>query len=228
MDAVQEQLQSLVLNPLQPYLLPITTSLPEQVSNALISLLGEQCYNNLVLSLDVTKDPECLPLAISKALGLAIISASAIVKVPQILKLLSSRTAEGVSFSSYALETASYLITLAYNARQNFPFSTYGESALIAVQDVVVSVLVLVFSGQGATAGAFIAAVGGIVYALLFSGETLVDQATMNYLQTGAGALGVASKLPQIYTIWKQGGTGQLSSFTVCNHYILFLTCEMP
>ncbi|EGD89251.1 hypothetical protein H112_02864 [Trichophyton rubrum D6] len=218
MESLPQIIQSSIINPLQPLLRQITTSLPVPVNDALISLLGANCFTSLVLGLDITKDPECLPLAISKALGIAIVLFSAIVKVPQILKLISSRSAAGVSFTSYALETTSFLITLAYNARQGFPFSTYGEVALIAVQDIVVSVLVLVFSGQTASAGAFLAAVVGIVYALLFSGETIVDQATMGYLQAGAGLLGIASKLPQIYTIWNQGGIGQLSSFAVFNY----------
>ncbi|KAM5468320.1 hypothetical protein MauCBS54593_005061 [Microsporum audouinii] len=220
MEALPQILQSKIINPLQPLLRQITTSLPTPANDALISLLGVNCFTSLVLGLDITKDPECLPLAISKALGIAIVLFSAIVKVPQILKLISSRSAAGVSFTSYALETTSFLITLAYNARQGFPFSTYGEVALIAVQDIVVSVLVLVFSGQTASAGAFLAAVVGIVYALLFSGETIVDQATMGYLQAGAGLLGIASKLPQIWTIWSQGGIGQLSSFAVFNYLV--------
>ncbi|KAF3480897.1 mannose-P-dolichol utilization defect 1 protein [Arthroderma uncinatum] len=218
MEALPQFLQSNIITPLQPLLRPITTSLPTPINDALISLLGANCYTSLVLGLDITKDPECFPLAISKILGIAIVVFSAIVKVPQILKLISSRSAAGVSFTSYALETASFLITLAYNARQGFPFSTYGEVALIAVQDIVVSVLVLVFSGQTATAGAFLAAVIGIGYALLFSGESIVDNATMGYLQAGAGLLGIASKLPQIWTIWSQGGIGQLSAFAVFNY----------
>ncbi|KAI1950983.1 hypothetical protein LOZ39_001794 [Ophidiomyces ophidiicola] len=224
MESVPQAIQSLILDPLQPYLRPITTSLPEPIGNALVSLLGTRCYTSLVLAVDITKDPACLPLAISKVLGIAIVTFSAIVKVPQILKLLSSRSSEGVSFTSYALETTSLLITLAYNARLQFPFSTYGEAALIAVQDVVVAVLVLVFSGQSAIAGAFLAALGGAVYALLFSGETIVDNHVMGFLQAGAGALGVASKVPQIWTIWSQGGTGQLSAFAVFNYLLGSLT----
>ncbi|KKZ64356.1 mannose-P-dolichol utilization defect 1 [[Emmonsia] crescens] len=220
MESLQQTLQTNLLNPLQPYLKPITSALPEPVDDALLSLLGEHCHSTLIRALDVTADPACLPLAISKSLGVAIVTFSAIVKVPQILKLLSSRSSAGVSFTSYALETTSLLITLAYNARQKFPFSTYGESALIAAQDVVVSVLVLAFSGQSAAAGAFVAAVAGIVYALLFSGETLVDQATMGYLQAGAGVLGLASKVPQILAVWKEGGTGQLSAFAVFNYLL--------
>ncbi|KAK2738451.1 hypothetical protein FQN57_007042 [Myotisia sp. PD_48] len=218
MESLQQTLQANLIGPLQPYIQQITASLPTPISDALISLLGSRCYTSLILAVDVTKDPECLPLAISKVLGIAIVAASAIVKVPQILKILSSRSSAGISFASYALETASLLITLAYNARQNFPFSTYGEAALIAIQDIVVSILVLSFSSRSATAGAFVAAIGAMVYTLLFSGESIVDHATMGYLQAGAGVLGVASKLPQIWTIWSEGSTGQLSAFVVFNY----------
>ncbi|KAA8649002.1 hypothetical protein EYZ11_000807 [Aspergillus tanneri] len=212
-----ESIQKAIIDPLQPILRPVVSSLPEPVHDAIISLIGSPCYRALVLDLDVTKDPSCTSLAISKALGIAIVGASAIVKVPQILKLISSRSSVGVSFVSYALETTSLLITLSYSVRNQFPFSTYGESALIAIQDVVVGVLVLTFAGRPAGAAAFIAVVAASVYALLVD-HTFVDAQTMSYLQAGAGALGVASKAPQIYTIWREGGTGQLSAFAVFNY----------
>lgn len=210
-----DKLQTLVVEPLQPILKPISDALPEPVHDAIISLIGAPCHSALLLDLDVNKDPKCTSLAISKALGLAIVGASAIVKVPQILKLVNSRSSAGVSFMSYAMETASLLITLSYNVRQQFPFSTYGESALIAVQDVVIGVLVLSFAGKPAAAAAFVAVVAASIYALLFD-ATLVDAHTLSLLQAGAGVLGVASKLPQIFTIYKEGTTGQLSAFAVC------------
>lgn len=209
MDVLQK-----VIDPLQPYLRPVVSYIPEPVHDAVISLIGSPCHSALLLDLDVTKDPACTSLAISKALGIAIVGASAIVKVPQTLKLINSRSSAGVSFVSYALETASLLITLSYGVRNNFPFSTYGESAFIAIQDVAVGVLVLTFAGRSAAAATFVAVVAASVYALLFD-QTLVDAQTMAYLQAGAGALGVASKAPQILTIWREGGTGQLSAFAV-------------
>lgn len=207
-------LQQHVVGPLQPVLRPVVESLPEPVHDALVSLIGSPCHEALVVGLDLTKDPACTSLAISKALGVAIVGASAIVKVPQILKLVSSQSSAGVSFVSYALETASLLITLSYGVRNQFPFSTYGESALIAVQDVVVGVLVLSFAGRPSAAAAFVAAVAAGIYALLVD-QNLVDAQTMALLQAGAGALSIASKAPQIYTIWSEGGTGQLSAFAV-------------
>ena len=213
-NTAMDTLQNSVITPLQPYLAQVVSVIPEPVHDAVISLIGAPCHNALLLDLDVTKDPACTTLAISKALGIAIVGASAIVKVPQILKLIGSRSSAGVSFISYALETASLLITLSYSVRNQFPFSTYGETALIAVQDIAIGVLVLHFAGRTAAAATFVAVVAASIYALLFD-QTLVDAQTMAYLQAGAGALGVASKAPQIYTIWREGGTGQLSAFTV-------------
>ena len=218
-----DALQTFVLDPLQPYLKPVTKALPEPVHSAIISLIGSPCHSALVLDLDVTKDPACTSLAISKGLGIGIVGSSAIVKVPQILKLVNSGSAAGVSFVSYALETASLLITLAYSVRQQFPFSTYGENALIAVQDVVVGLLVLTFGGKTAGAAVFVAVVAASIYALLFE-PNLIDNQTLTYLQTGAGILGISSKLPQIYTIWKEGSTGQLSAFAVS----VPLACPYP
>ncbi|CAI4218763.1 unnamed protein product [Parascedosporium putredinis] len=200
---------------------PITHNLPAPIRDLGVSLIGESCYKTLLLDVDLT-DEACLKLAISKGLGIGIVAASSIVKVPQILKLTSSRSADGVSFLSYLLETAAYLIGLAYNFRNGFPFSTYGETALILVQNVVISVLVLQYSGKKGLAAAFVALLAGAAGALFT--DNVLDMKTLGYLQAGAGTLGVASKVPQILAIWSEGGTGQLSAFTVFNYLVGSLT----
>lgn len=112
------------------------------------------------------------------------------------------------------LETGSYLISLAYNVRQGFPLSTYGETALIAAQNVVIAVLVLRYGGRSAgVAGGFVAGLGGVVWGLF--DERVVGGRALGWLQAGAGVLGVASKGPQIWTVWREGGTGMLSAFAV-------------
>lgn len=196
---------------LQP-LRPLTNSLPAPIAELGVSLIGDTCYKALILELDPTES-ECLKLAISKGLGIGIIGASSIVKVPQIIKLVSSQSSSGISFLSYLLETSSYLISLAYNVRNGFPFSTFGETALILGQNVIITVLVLNYSGRASMAALFIAALATAVVTL-FKND-LFDMQTLSYLQAGAGVLGVASKVPQIAAIFQEGGTGQLSAFTV-------------
>lgn len=200
------------MDALKSALQPITHNLPKPISDLGISIIGETCYKTLLLDVDLA-DTACLKLAISKGLGVGIIAASSIVKVPQILKLVKSRSASGVSFLSYLLETSAYLISLAYNVRSEFPFSTYGETCLIMAQNVVIAVLVLNFSGKQSAAALFVAGLATGAFTL-FS-KDIVDMKMLSYLQAGAGVLGVASKLPQILAIWQEGGTGQLSAFAV-------------
>ncbi|KAI1022919.1 hypothetical protein LB503_000204 [Fusarium chuoi] len=203
------------MDALKSAITPITHNLPAPIRDLGVSIIGETCYKSLLLDVNI-EDADCIKFAVSKALGIGIIAASSIVKVPQILKLINSKSADGVSFLSYLLETASYIISLAYNFRNGFPFSTYGETALIVGQNVIISVLVLNYSGRASLAAVFVAALAGTV-ATLFA-ENVVDAQTLSYLQAGAGVLSVASKLPQILTIFQQGGTGQLSAFAVFNY----------
>jgi mannose-P-dolichol utilization defect protein 1 len=191
---------------------PITHNLPQPIADVGISLLGPACYKTLIYNVDLTAT-ECVKLAISKGLGIGIIGASSIVKIPQLLKLLNSQSAEGLSFLSYLLESSSYLISLAYNVRHGFPFSTYGETALILVQNIAIASLVLKYSGRGVGVAGWI---GGLVAggAALFN-EQWVDAEKLSLLQATAGVLGVASKVPQILTVWSEGSTGQLSAFAV-------------
>lgn len=198
---------------------PITHNLPPPIRDLGVSIIGDKCYKTLLLDVDL-ENTECLKLAVSKGLGIGIIAASSIVKVPQILKLVNSKSAEGVSFLSYLLETSAYLITLAYNVRNGFPFSTFGETALILGQNIIISVLVLNYSGKASMAAVLVAALAGSVAALF--AENVLDMKALSYLQAGAGVLGVASKVPQILAIWQEGGTGQLSAFAVCaSHWTL-------
>jgi mannose-P-dolichol utilization defect protein 1 len=200
------------MDTLRSALQPITYNLPKPIRDLGVSIIGETCYTTLLHDIDLANQ-ECIKLALSKGLGIGIIAASSIVKIPQILKLINAKSASGVSFLSYFLETSAYLIGLAYNVRQGFPFSTYGETGLIMVQNVVIAVLVLNYSGKATGGAVFVAGLAAAAFAL-FS-PNLIDMPTLGYFQAGAGVLGVASKLPQILAVWREGGTGQLSAFAV-------------
>ncbi|KAH7078797.1 hypothetical protein BKA63DRAFT_507125 [Paraphoma chrysanthemicola] len=205
------------MDALRSALQPVTHNLPKPIADLGTSLLGPACYKTLLLDIDPSHT-ECLKLAISKGLGIGIIGASSIVKVPQLIKLINSQSAEGLSFLSYLLESSSYLISLSYNVRHGFPFSTYGETALILIQNIAIASLVLKYSGNSLGIAGW---VGGLVAAgsALFN-EQWVDTERLSLLQATAGVLGVASKVPQILTIWTEGGTGQLSAFAVVNYLL--------
>lgn len=200
---------------LRSTLLPLTRNLPPPLNSAALSLLGPSCHAALVLNLQPTQ--QCLSLLASKLLGVAIIAASPLVKLDQIRKLLLARSAAGLSLLSCALETLAFGVGLAYNARQGHPFSTYGETALIAAQNVVIGVLVLTYRGRrGAVVGGVLAGLGALGWAV--GDERVVGDGSLRVLQVGAGVVGVLAKAPQIWTVWREGGTGQLSAFAVSGH----------
>lgn len=205
---------------LRAVLTPITHRLPAPVEELATMLLGDSCYRSLVHNLTIS-DSVCMKLAVSKVLSLAIVAASSVVKVPQMIKLINSGSAEGVSFVGYLLETASLMVTLVYNVRNKFPFSSFGETAFIVIQNVAICFLVLEYSGKGNMGTMLIAALAGTGF-LLFNSD-IVSAELLQYLQMGAGAVAALSKLPQIIAIFREGGTGQLSAFTVSHTLVYFL-----
>jgi mannose-P-dolichol utilization defect protein 1 len=201
---------------LRAVLTPITHRLPAPVQELATMLLGDSCYRSLVHNLTIS-DSVCMKLAISKVLGLAIVGASSVVKIPQMIKLINSGSAEGVSLIGYLLETASLMVTLVYNIRNKFPFSSFGETAFIAIQNIAICFLVLEFSGKGNMGTMLIATLAGSAF-LLFNSD-IVSAELLQYFQMGAGAVAALSKLPQIIAIFREGGTGQLSAFTVSQEF---------
>ena len=85
---------------------------------------------------------------------------------------------------------------------------------MIAAQNVVISLLVLRYTGKTVLTAVFVAALASAGFSLF--NEGVVDMQTLTYAQMGAGILGVASKVPQVWTVYSEGGTGQLSAFMVC------------
>lgn len=74
--------------------------------------------------------------------------------------------------------------------------------------------LILLLAGRSSAAGVFVAGIAVAAYALV--DEKVVGTGLLKQLMGAGGAISVASKLPQIYTVFAQGGTGQLSAFAVC------------
>lgn len=178
-------------------------------------MIGKECYSVLVENLDIS-NVECLKLGISKALGLGIVVVGSIVKLPQLLKLVNAKSGEGLSVAGYVLETIGYIITLAYNVRSEFPFSTYGETAFISIQNILIILLILHYAQKDVHALGALGAVVALAYPLF--DPKLVSPKHLQILQGLSIPLSLTSKIPQIVTIYRNGSTGQLSAFTVFNY----------
>jgi mannose-P-dolichol utilization defect protein 1 len=192
--------------------------LPKLLRDPAVALIGDQCYTSLIENLQLFHDIDCLKYAISKGLGFGIVLGGSIVKIPQIITILSSRSAQGLSLASYYLETFSCAISLAYNFRQGNPFSTFGETFFLTVQNVIITLMILYYSGQQSLLVA--SAIGFLLVFQALSSQTVIPSSIMSILYAATIPLTLSSKIPQIYTNFKNSSTGQLSVFAVFNYFL--------
>ncbi|KAI8082762.1 uncharacterized protein BX664DRAFT_284471 [Halteromyces radiatus] len=198
--------------------------LPPLLRDPLATLIGETCYVSLVEDFNIT-DTLCLKYALSKVLGFGIVFGSAIIKVPQMVTIISKRSAKGLSLASYYLETYAYIIILAYNLRQANPFSTYGEVVFIASQNVLITLMIFWYGRRPTSSSSSIlwtlncnaAAFIGVFCVLLV--PSWIPDWLLSSLYAITIPMTLASKLPQIYTNYENQSTGQLSVFAVLNYF---------
>ncbi|KAJ8509080.1 hypothetical protein ONZ45_g8698 [Pleurotus djamor] len=194
----------------------ITRNLPWFVRDLGVAIVGEKCYVSLVENLNLGDVP-CLKYSLSKGLGIGIVVGGSIMKVPQLLLIVNAQSARGLSLEAYILETLSYAITLAYSFRNDFPFSTYGENFFLALQNTIITLLIIVYAprrplSSNPSSKLFTAATGMVVAAATLF---LVPMTALSYLQFSTLPLSVFSKLPQIRQNARSQSTGQLSAFAV-------------
>ena len=85
---------------------------------------------------------DCVKFTISKAIGLAIIVGSGIVKLPQVFKIIANKSVEGISPASYYIETTIFMQTAALAVSKGMAFSVYGENLIILVQNAAIIFLI--------------------------------------------------------------------------------------
>ncbi|KAK6195584.1 hypothetical protein SNE40_000985 [Patella caerulea] len=193
-----------------------STVIPAFLVSWLQIIAPQPCYDELFVSFNFFH-VACLKVIISKCLGFALIAGSCIVKLPQVIKIISAKSAEGISMPAVTLEIVAITSSLAYGYANGFPFSAYGEAVFLAIQTGLIAFFVLLFAGKSMQAVTYIAVYGGCVAYLLSSA---VPMSFLQTLQASVSGIVAISKMIQAYANYKNGGTGQLSAITV---FLLFL-----
>ncbi|XP_032438137.1 mannose-P-dolichol utilization defect 1b [Xiphophorus hellerii] len=177
--------------------------------------MPENCYDKFFLDFDFLDVP-CLKIALSKALGIAIILGSVLVKLPQIIKLMRAKSAEGLSFNSVLLELLAITGTMAYSMSNKFPFSAWGEALFLMLQTVTIGFLIQHYGRRTGLGLLFL-----VVYFLLLG--VLLSPVTPMSVVTSMQAFNmpaiIIGRLIQAATNFRNGHTGQLSAISV---FLLF------
>lgn len=179
--------------------------------NFITSLIGNECYTELIENLNVT-NVKCIKLAMSKVIGLGMVCGGAILKVPQIIKIIMAKSTKGISVVAYFLETVALLISIAYNVRNGYAFTTWGEYPFMVIQCYAVLFLIYFFRKTKKNLGYLLASV--VAFMVIFN-KGLISSTLLQVLQTSTIGITIASRLPQIFSNIKNGNTGELSVITV-------------
>ncbi len=177
-----------------------------------LGLMTNECFNKLLVQHDFGHTA-CIKSTLSKSLGVGIVAGSSLVKLPQVLKLVSSGSGEGISLLGVLLELTALTMTTAYSHSQGFPFSSYGESVFLSIQTSLIAFFVLWFGGSAILSLLFSAFYGAVVFALAQPG--LVPGVVLWWGQAANIPMVIAGKMMQVISNYRNGHTGQLSAVTV-------------
>lgn len=182
-------------------------------------IFTERCFdvfltNGLLAgSLDIFDIP-CIKLTISKALGYGILVFSGLLKAPQIYNILKNKDATGISASAFYFDVAGYTVSPVYGYRKGFPISTYGETFIILVENLVLVLLLWTYSKGEAAASTTFKIGASVMYACFAAAVLNLPDEYLYVLPVVGSSMVLYSRLPQIYMNFSNGHTGQLAIVT--------------
>lgn len=78
-------------------------------------------------------------------MGYGLVLGGAIVKVPQVIKILMNKSVYGISFVAILMESLTNWVTIVYSWYRGNPFSIYGENVFLLVQNLLILLLFIIY-----------------------------------------------------------------------------------
>ncbi|EME31211.1 Mannose-P-dolichol utilization defect 1 protein [Galdieria sulphuraria] len=156
-------------------------------------------------------DLVCLKDTITRFLAFCVVAFAGVIKLPQIWSIIRASSAQGISTAALCIETFGYVYNLAYHRREGYPLSSYGDFSLLALQNLFILFLSYRYRHLD------IQAIGIVVFfiALIFFMTSLwMPLHLLRLLVTCNILTAMASRIPQIYNIFKNKSGGTLSLIT--------------
>ncbi|KAJ8903850.1 hypothetical protein NDN08_000383 [Rhodosorus marinus] len=150
---------------------------------------------------------------LSMVIGYATLAGSLLYKVPQVARVARHQRGDGISVSGLSLETLGTSLSGVYSTRSRFPFSTYGESLFIPVQNLAIMALVIFFERAPAKPWILWLLLYIIcLVTLMLPGTSMTIVAFLNVCAT---PIMYVSKVPQLLLNFQTKSTGQLAPITL-------------
>eukprot|EP01017_Pseudomicrothorax_dubius_P034184 TRINITY_DN4655_c0_g1_i2.p1 TRINITY_DN4655_c0_g1~~TRINITY_DN4655_c0_g1_i2.p1 ORF type:complete len:273 (+),score=26.76 TRINITY_DN4655_c0_g1_i2:36-854(+) len=175
-------------------------------------VMPEHCFDTLINKHQISK--ECFTITLSKGLGMGIILGSVLVKVPQIIKILKSKSADGIAVSSFYPEILMSLLGCGYNIHFNHPFSTYGESAFLFIQNLILVFICWYYSKEVTSIYEIVSVVLSTTLLISLIALDLIPGKVYTFTAFVSLGLLLFARIPQIALNMRNRSTGQLSIIT--------------
>lgn len=178
--------------------------------------MSPKCFEQIFVKLDLS-NVDCLKMIISKCLSYGIIAGSLLLKVPQILKICSAKSGDGISLTSEILLIVALFGSMSYGYFKKFALSAYGDNYFLFIQSVIIFLLVCFFQKKFASMLLFLAACSGATF-LLFA--NLIPDYVILTLNSLTIVLTVISRLNQALLNYRSSSTGALSAITLILQFL--------
>jgi mannose-P-dolichol utilization defect protein 1 len=147
-----------------------------------------------------------------QGLGTGIVVGSTLVKVPQVLKVVRSKSAAGLNALSFELETLGLAIAATYGFMLALPFTAFGEVVALLLQNIVL--LACIYRYQRLSSRRSVIAILLLVAWTILATSGTLSRAHISALYDFNNLILIASRVPQISQNFQHKSTGQLSPIT--------------
>lgn len=150
---------------------------------------------------------------LAKLVDFGVLAGACIVKLPQVMKIVRSRSVLGISEASVVVEWVGYSLSCWYNLLMRYPFSAWGESSFVALQSSVILFLFW-WLADGIDLQPRLGALVAVLVVAFLANVIEVPTAVIAVIGLSPAGLFVVARVPQVLMNYQQGHTGQLAPAT--------------
>jgi mannose-P-dolichol utilization defect 1 len=172
----------------------------------------KSCYGVMVQNGDLF-NVNCINQLVSGALSTAILAGGALLQVPQIMNMLKTKDASGLSATSLYASIIIPIPIISYGILQGHPVSNWGENVFSLIQNIIIVSLFWQWGPKPkiSTQNMIGITLGFIVFTICCF---LLPEEKQSFLPLSTLPLQCFSRIPQIITNYQNKNTGPLSMIT--------------
>ncbi|RNE97609.1 putative SNF2 DNA repair protein [Trypanosoma rangeli] len=148
---------------------------------------------------------------VATILPYGVVFGSVLLKVPQIVKILQHRSADGISFASLCFDLTAFVVTTSWGIAQALNFKDYGENMLI-MGEVAFLLLLVGYLQRSMTRALLVFTLEATSLVVMSCGY--LPRTFHEWLLSIQILFGISSRVPQILMNYRNQSTGHLSFLT--------------